>query len=566
MIYPAAPLLALGLGVTHVLGDPICSALTFKGVLPDNATVGQVEKVQSGGTYGDGIPDLNYPIQPTGLPELCAVTILVNTSSTSFYRFGLFLPTEWNSRFLAVGNGGFGGGINWLDMGGGVGYGFAVVSTDTGHNSVSTDVSWALDSPEKKTDWGWRSIHGTVTLGKQLVEAYYEKKIAYSYYNGCSTGGRQGLKEVQISPESFDGAIVGSSAWYSSHLNPWVTKVGSYNLPFNASNHIDVGMFPAMANETISQCDGLDGVEDGIISAPNQCMPDYTTLSCNNTGANSSACLTDAQIQTAKKVYADYLSDSGELLYPGLTPGCEQQWSIVLSQPDTSPYGINFIRDFLYDDASWEWTSYNDSVITDAVRLNPGNATADQYDLSQFKSLGGKMIIYHGLADGLVPPKGSELYYNQVAETMAGGDVSGLQDFFRYFEVAGMGHCWSTSVDAPWAFGGGSQASVLGTDVWSVPGFKDAQHDILLAMMQWVENGTAVDSVVATTWDSPTNVSTPVLRQRPLCPYPQVALYDGVGDVDSAPSWTYEEQAENGKIKDYSDAYSKMQGLASVRQ
>lgn len=348
-----------------------------------------------------------------------------------------------------MGNGGFGGGINWLDMGAGVGYGFATVSTGTGHNSISTDASWALHNPEKKTDWGWRSMHGTVTLGKLLVEAFYETKIAYSYYNGCSTGGRQGLKEVQVSPDSFDGVIVGASAWYVSHLNPWVTKVGTYNLPKNASNRIDISLFPTMAAEVLKQCDDLDGVSDGIVSVPRECTPDYSTISCSKPGANGSACLTFDQIQTAKNVYADYRASTGELLYPGLFPGCENQWYLVLNYTDTSPYGINFIRDFLYDDPSWYWTSYNDSVVADAVRLNPGNATADEYDLSPFKAKGGKMIIYHGLADGLVPPQGSELYYEQVAATMTNGDVGQLQDFFRYFEIPGMGHCWASSATAP---------------------------------------------------------------------------------------------------------------------
>lgn len=450
MVHSAALLLALSFGACQALADSICDPSFFEPFLPSNATVVKAEQVPSNGTYGEGVLDFNYPIQPTGLPELCAVTVSVVSSPTSHYRFGLFLPTTWNSRFLAVGNGGFGGGINWLDMGAGVGYGFAVVSTGTGHNSVSTDVSWALNEPEKKTDWGWRAMHGSVALAKVLVEAFYDTGIAYSYYNGCSTGGRQGLKEVQISPDTFDGVIVGSSAWYVSHLNPWVTKVGTYNLPFNASNHIDAGLFPLMAQEAINQCDELDGVKDGIISAPSNCTVDYTTLSCDNPGANSSACLTADQIQTAKNVYADYRSESGESLYPGLSPGCERQWSLVLNQTETSPYGINYIRDFLYDDDSWSWTSYNDSVVADGVRLHPGNATADQYDLSEFKLLGGKMVIYHGLADGLVPPKGSELYYNQVAATMTDGDVTELQDFFRYFEIPGMGHCWSTSVNAPW--------------------------------------------------------------------------------------------------------------------
>ncbi|KAH6659319.1 Tannase/feruloyl esterase [Truncatella angustata] len=538
MVSLATLLLALSVATRPVFASTLCNANFFSTLVPGNATIEKVAQVPSNGTYGEGILDLNYPTQPIGLPELCAVTVLVISSPESFYRFGLFLPTKWNSRFLAVGNGGFGGGINWLDMGAGVGYGFAVVSTDTGHNSVSTDVSWALNNAEKKTDWGWRSMHGTVVLAKQLVEAYYEANIAYSYYNGCSTGGRQGLKEVQISPDSFDGVIAGASSWYSSHLNPWVTKVGTYNLPVAAPNNIGAVLFPLMAAEALKQCDSLDGVSDGIISIPSQCSPDYTTLLCGMPGTNSSTCLTLPQIETANKVYADYLGSTGELLYPGLSPGCENQWFLVLNYTDTSPYGINFIRDFLYDDVSWYWTSYNDSVIVDAVMLNPGNATANDYDLSEFKRMGKKMIIYHGLADGLVPPKGSELYYKQVAETMTRGDVGELHDFFRYFEVPGMGHCWASSNAAPApAFGGGSQASQLGRDVWSVPGFKNAQHDVLLAMMQWVENGTAVDSVVATTWQNSLDPSTPVARQRPLCPYPQLAIYDGVGDVDKASSW-----------------------------
>jgi feruloyl esterase len=320
-----------------------------------------------------------------------------------------------------------------------------------GHNSTTADLTWALNSPQKKTDWGWRAFHGSVILGKRLVEAYYAHPIAFSYYNGCSTGGRQGLKEVQISPDSFDGVIVGSSAWYTSHLNPWVTKVGSYNLPFGAPNNINWTLFPTMAAEVIDQCDALDGVEDGIISSPSQCTPDYTALSCDAPGANKSACLTDAQIATAQKVYGDYHSSStGELLYPGLWPGCEKQWSLVINQTETSLYGIGYIRDFLYNDASWSWTSFNDSVVDYAVKTNPGNATADSYDLSDFKRRKGKMVMYHGLADGLVPPKGSDWYYEKVAATMAQGNTTAIQDFFRYFHVPGMGHCWATYVDAPW--------------------------------------------------------------------------------------------------------------------
>ncbi|RYP15292.1 hypothetical protein DL765_005816 [Monosporascus sp. GIB2] len=187
---------------------------------------------------------------------------------SSSFRFGLFLPDAekaWNRRFLAVGNGGFAGGINWLEMGIGTRYGFAALSTDTGHNSTAAQLEWALRRPESRTDWGWRALHGSVELGKRLVEAYYadnvdnsdnndeENKernggrtgsssnnvIKYSYFSGCSTGGRQGLKEAQISPGSFDGVLVGAPAWfYTSRLNNWGTKVAQWNWPADSPRHI----------------------------------------------------------------------------------------------------------------------------------------------------------------------------------------------------------------------------------------------------------------------------------------------------------------------------------------
>ncbi|KAK6865474.1 hypothetical protein PG995_002002 [Apiospora arundinis] len=496
---------------------PACNEKSIVGALPANASIEKVHFVESGNTYGEGPRNVLYPIQPTNLPDLCAVTIYVKSSPVSAYRFGLFLPVNWNSRALTYGNGGFGGGIDWLEMGAGVRYGFATISTDTGHNSTSTDASWALNNPERKTDWGWRAIHGSVEIGKKVVEEYYKKKINYSYYNGCSTGGRQGLKEVQISPGSFDGAIIGAAAWYTSHLNTWVSKVGTYNLPLNAPNYINTSVFPAMAKEVVRQCDRLDGVEDGIVGAPEACKPDYTVMACDRPGANQSACLTPAQIETTKKVYGDYRAADGTLLYPGLSPGCENQWSQVLGQNMTSLYGLNYARYFLYDNPDWKWQDYNDSVLTDATRKNPGNATADNYDLAPFRDRGGKMIMYHGLADGLVPPRGSDLYWDRVVATTGKGNTTATQEFFRYFT----GH-----------------ASSLGNDTWSVPGYRDPRHDILLALMGWVENGTAVDAFVATTWDKTDDPSTPVKRQRPLCPYPARATWDGKGEVNAAASWS----------------------------
>ena len=150
-----------------------------------------------------------------------------------------------------------------------------MVSTDTGHNSTSSDARWGLNAPEKKEDFGYRAIHGSTVLGKSLTEAFYNQTIAYSYYAGSSTGGRQGLREAQYSPDSFDGLLIGAPAWWTSHLQPWETKLGSFNLPESAANHINASLFSIIGLEVIKQCDGVDGVIDGIVSSPEQFPPCY---------------------------------------------------------------------------------------------------------------------------------------------------------------------------------------------------------------------------------------------------------------------------------------------------
>jgi hypothetical protein len=157
-----------------------CVASTIKCFLPKGASLESVKFVPSGGSYGEGARDIAYPGVPTALPELCAVIVKATSSPTTSYRFGLFLPSKWNSKFLAIGNGGFAGGINWLDMAPGPHYGMATVSTDLGHNSTTTDVSWALKNEEARKDWSWRALHGSVEIGKQITQGYYRKALKHS--------------------------------------------------------------------------------------------------------------------------------------------------------------------------------------------------------------------------------------------------------------------------------------------------------------------------------------------------------------------------------------------------
>ncbi|KAL2107953.1 hypothetical protein VUR80DRAFT_4448 [Thermomyces stellatus] len=513
------------------VGDA-CQTSTFESLLDDNEEIESVDVVEQRNEYGEGEENVGYPQNPTELPELCAVTVRVKSSEISSFRFGLFLPTDWNSKLLTVGNGGFAGGINWLDMGPGTHHGFATASTDTGHSSNATDLSWALNNEERRRDWGWRAIHGTVDLSKRLVEAYYGEDLGHSYYAGCSTGGRQGLRELQSFPDSFDGAIIGAPAWNPPLLNTYVTRIGTYNLPSDDAKHIPEELLEVIHEEVLRQCDGLDGVDDGIISAPELCDVDLEPLSCDREGIDKSRCFTEPQLDTVRKIYANfYVVD--KFVWSGYDPGSELQWSTVITNDDPSAFGVGFQRYFVNDDPEWSWRSFNNSLFSYAADKNPGESRADKYDLSEFRDRGGKIIMYHGAADGLVPTRGSNVYYDRVSDTMGRPPT----DFFRYFLVPGMQHCWDTAVDAPWYFAAPFQAGVLGNDTWSVPGFRDSEHDILLALVDWVEEGKPVESLVATTWTVSNDSDTDVLRQRPLCPYPEKAIYHGEGDADQASSW-----------------------------
>lgn len=229
-----------------------------------------------------------------------------------------------------------------------------------------------------------------------------------------------------------------------------------------------------------------------------------------------------------------------ELLYTGLTLSSEKQWILILNGTEPSPYGVGYARDFLFDDGDWDWRTFNVSVLREAERRDPGRPTADDFAaMARVRNRGGKIILYHGMADGLVPTRGTELFYHRTKETLSGGygENDSIDDFMRLFLVPGLQHCWGTAVDAPWNFGAAFQAGFMGSGVPPVPGFDDARHNALKALMEWVERGKAVDSFVATTWKELRNATSGVKGQRPVCAWPRKAVWDGRGDVNSAASW-----------------------------
>lgn len=523
-----------------------CSEAFFASILPENATLLFAESVAENCTFKVSPANIAYPKSPTNLPASCAVQINITSSSTSAFSFGLFLPDPktYNDRVLGVGNGGFAGGVNWLDMAAGLHYGFATWSTDTGHNSTSGDLSWALNNDERRQDWGHRAIHGSAVMARQVAEAYYDADAKYAYFSGCSTGGRQAIREVQLHPETFDGVLAGAPAWWTDRLQTWSLWVGLLNLPTNSSSRIPPEAFPVIAKEVMSQCDWQDGLKDGVISDSAGCrfVPEALLCSSENEVRNQtkSECLTAHQLDTLKQIYGDYRGADNAFIFPGLEKGSEEQWAFLLGADKPSTYGSEFVQDFVLDDPNWDPNSYNSTIPFTASAIRPGNASATDFDLGPFHARGGKLLHHHGSADGLIPTGSSVYFHSQVQQTLQPRGID-LDDFYRFFVVPGMQHCMGTPKDvaAPWYFAGPNQASNLGTSAYSTPGYMDAAHDELLALMAWVEEGTAPETLIATEWKDQ-DVKNGVLRQRPLCPWPQQARFLGKGDPDEAENWKCE--------------------------
>ncbi|KAK5634092.1 hypothetical protein RRF57_009806 [Xylaria bambusicola] len=521
-----------------------CSIEYFTSIAPAGIHVERVQYVTAGFFVETG--NIGYPTFPTGLPELCAVII---NNITANYRFGMFLPDEWNSRFLTIGSYSFFGGINWLEMGVGVKYGGVALATDTGHSSGVGDITWA-NTTLKQVNWAYQALQGSIYLGKALTEAYYGQHIAYSYFTGCSTGGRQGLKQIQLDPNVFDGALIGAPAWDTKHLMPWLSKLATWNLPEDASYSLnDANLFSRLQAEVLKQCDPLDGVKDNIISSPSACRQkfDITKVRCDISG-NKTSCWTKAQTETAKKMYADYVTSDGQLVYKGSEYGSELEWGTFLlpavandnSQNVRRNFDGQYERYFMSYGSRWQTTSYNDSVVKDAEARDEKivQATADQFDLGSFRNK-GKIIMYGGLADNVVPVQHTTYYYNRTVEVM--GYVG---DFFRYFQIPGMRHCWGTpdNVKAPWMIGSTGQSVQRPpyASAWSVPlGFNDSGHDALLALMDWVEKGRTVSQIIASEFNftDDTRQNIVLHRQRPLCVYPKTAQWNGKGNQNDAASW-----------------------------
>jgi Tannase and feruloyl esterase len=456
------------------------------------------------------------------LPAFCRVTATAKPTADSDIKIEVWMPASgWNGKFRGQGNGGFAGQIDFRVLGIAVEQGYASAATDTGHAAEGTDATWALGHPEKIVDFAYRAIHEMTVIGKATVKAFYGDAPQRAYFSNCSNGGRQALMEAQRYPDDYDGILAGAPANYWTHLLA-SALYDAQTTTLDPASYIPAGKIPTIAKAVNDSCDAKDGVADGVLNDPRQCHFDPASLLCK--AADSDACLTQPQVTALKNLYAGAHDSKGNQIFPGFLPGGEEGgggWSLWIT--GTGPgksllfaFGGGFFSDMVYNKADWDYKKTNlDKAVATADKKFAGVLNATDTNLKPFESHGGKLIIYHGWNDAAISALNSINYYQNVQSKMGKQEAD---SFLRLFMVPGMQHC-----------GGGP-----GPDVFGQLGFStsnDPQHDMYLALEQWVEKGAAPTTVIAT--KQPGEGSS-VKVTRPLCAYPQVAKYKGSGDTNDA--------------------------------
>ncbi|HWB97164.1 MAG TPA: tannase/feruloyl esterase family alpha/beta hydrolase [Bryobacteraceae bacterium] len=442
-------------------------------------------------------PTGSQPIRD--LPAFCRVAATLAPSRDSDIRIEVWLPaTGWNGKFQAVGNGGWSGAINYGGMANALRRGYASASTDTGHSGGSAQ--FAFGHPEKLIDFGYRSEHEMTVKAKTILTAFYGGGPRFSYWNGCSSGGKQGLKEAQKYPEDYDGIIAGAPA------NNWVAllsadMMSSVAMLKDPASRIPSAKLARLHKAAVEACDAVDGVKDGLIDDPTKCHFDPAVLVCK--GPEEESCLTSAQVAAAKAVYGPFANPrTRREIFPGLEPGSEPGWG-AFTGPAPFPISNDYFRYVVHKDPEWDFRSFDiEKDVALAERLDHDSVLkAVDPNLQKFVSRGGKLILYHGWSDNLIAPRNSVNYYNSVVSRLGGAEKT--EASIRLFMAPGMGHC-----------SGGDGPNIF---------------DMVTPLEQWVEQGKAPERIVAShkTGDQ-------VDRTRPWCPYPQVAQYKGTGSIDDA--------------------------------
>jgi hypothetical protein len=474
-----------------------CSSL-IKPAVPDTTVVSITAAEKPGGTvaYPPG-----YPIPPvTDVPPYCDVSIvLTHPGVGDRVTVRVWLPLQaWNGRFQGLGGGGYVMGGWDADLAGGVKLGYAIATTDGGHDAnVSNPATWALGADghvnqELLKNFASRSLHDMAVAGKAVTAQYYGRRANYSYWMGCSTGGRQGLMNAQRYPTDYDGIIATAPAinwdrFIVGDIWPQVVMAEEANAPTPCE-------LDAFEQAAIDVCDLNDGVADRVVDLPKSCRynPDRlvgTKIVCDG----QEVTISRADAEVVRKIW------EGPHGWYGFNRGTD-----LASVAGPQPFEISstWIQYFVKEDPTFDVTkmSYGDYYRAFLQSQRKFNAVigTDDPDLSAFRAAGGKMITWHGTDDSLIPYQGTVEYRDRVDRRMHNVD-----NFYRVFLAPGVDHC----------FGG---AGAIPVD----PG---------AALVDWVERGKAPDTLAAQTIDG--------RATRDLCRYPMVSRYDGHGDPNSAASY-----------------------------
>ncbi|KAK8042506.1 Tannase/feruloyl esterase [Apiospora phragmitis] len=403
---------------------------------------------------------------------------------------------ELDRPILSTGNGGIGGCVQYDDVEWAASLGFAAVATNNGHDGM-TAVPF-FQRPEVVTDFSFRAVETGVVVGKDVSKAFYGKPHTKSYYLGCSTGGRQGMKMV------------------------------AHFLPVTGSNTSDTFMSEDLWNvvhkDMLSQCDALDGLADGILEAPDLCRYKADGLLCGNGSAPADACLTSKQVNTVNTIFSDMRAPNGIVLYPRMQPGSEAPGgfdSYYNGQPSDKSDWIKYV---VLADPSFDMAQFTPDLWALSDTLNPADIATTKADISAFRDRGGKLLHYHGIMDGVISSDNSPRYYERVRAAL-GQAPAELDAFYRFFRVSGMGHCR-----------GGPGAHYIGNQRRQLAFPDRPDQSVLMDMVHWVEQGVAPEFITGTAFVDDAQGGEVAFTRR-HCRWPTMNKFMG-GDSNSADSWS----------------------------
>jgi len=495
----------------------------------DHTSITLAQTVAAGTFQGPPAPFSGVDISALykSMPTFCRVVAEGKPTADSDIKMEVWLPVSgWNGRLQGIGNGGFAGLIDDMSLADAVKAGYAATATDAGHTGTPIDAAWALGHPEKVVDFGHRGIHEMTRVAKEVVRSYYGKAAQRSYFAGCSDGGREALMEAQRYPEDYDGILAGAPA---NNWTPLLTTAvyDTQALTLDAASFIPQAKIATIGAAVNAACDEMDGLRDGIVNDPRRCHFDPATIQCKGEGSN--ACLTAAQVDALKKLYAGTPDSKGKIVFPGYLPGAEEGqggWGLWITGPAPAKslmafFGNGFFSDFVYEKPDWDYKTFVVDAGLKAANDQTGQAlNATDSDMKAFKARGGKLILYHGWNDPAISALNTVNYYESVAAKMGQKDVD---SFIRLYMAPGVQHCGGGP--GPDSFGGVGDSS-------------DPQHNINAALEQWVEKGTAPGTIIASKFEGQDHAHAKMTR--PLCVYPQTAKYKGSGDTNDAGSFACE--------------------------